>query len=297
MTTAVVKTGTSMYDFITAFFNPDNDFLRLALYVGLLASVSFGIIGTYVITRRITFLAGSISHCIFGGIGAGLYIKNKIEIGWFDPIYGAVLSALLAAGIIGFITLYVRQREDTVIGALWAVGMATGLVFIDLTPGYYNLSSYLFGDILLISKSDLLFVLGLDIVVVTLSFSFFNKFLAVCFDEEFARLRGINVGFFYILLLCLIALTVVLLVRIVGVIMVIALLTLPAATAGHLTGRFLQMMLFAVIFCMGFIWLGLAASYSLSLSSGPTIILISGFSYIIVLTGKSLWQAIRRRKD
>jgi zinc transport system permease protein len=212
-------------------------------------------------------------------------------------MYGAVLSALLAAGLIGFITLYAKQREDTVIGALWAVGMAAGLVFIDLTPGYYDISSYLFGDILLISKNDLLLVLGLDVIVVALSFFFFNKFLAVCFDEEFARLRGINVGLFYILLLCLIALTVVLLIRIVGILMVIALLTLPAATAGHLTGRFLKMMFFAVLFCMVFIWSGIAASYSLGLSSGPTIILIAGFFYLIILTGKKIWQSIRHGLD
>jgi zinc transport system permease protein len=286
-----------MFDFITALIDPDNGFLRLALYVGTLASLSFGIIGTYVITRRITFLAGSISHCIFGGIGVGLYIKNRIGVDWFDPMYGAVLSALLAAGLIGFITLYAKQREDTVIGALWAVGMAAGLVFIDLTPGYYDISSYLFGDILLISKNDLLLVLGLDVIVVALSFFFFNKFLAVCFDEEFARLRGINVGLFYILLLCLIALTVVLLIRIVGILMVIALLTLPAATAGHLTGRFLKMMFFAVLFCMVFIWSGIAASYSLGLSSGPTIILIAGFFYLIILTGKKIWQSIRHGLD
>ncbi|MFC1883845.1 metal ABC transporter permease [Thermodesulfobacteriota bacterium] len=274
-----------MFDFITAFLDPDNGFLRLALYMGTLASLSFGVIGTYVITRRITFLAGSISHCVFGGIGAGLYIQKKIGIAWFDPIYGAVGSALLAAGIIGFVTLYARQREDTVIGALWAVGMAAGLIFIDLTPGYFDLSSYLFGDILLISSNDLWLVIGLDVIVLSLSAFFFNKFLAVCFDNEFASLRGINVGFFYTLLLCLIALTVVLLVRIVGVVMVIALLTLPAATAGHLTGRLIKMMLLAIIFCMAFIWSGLVFSYSLRLSSGPVIILIAGFTYLAVLTG------------
>lgn len=286
-----------MFDFIIALFDPDNEFLRLALYVGTLASFSFGIIGTYVITRRITFLAGSISHCIFGGIGAGLYIKNSLGISWFDPMYGALLSALLAAGIIGFITLYARQREDTVIGALWAVGMAAGLVFIDLTPGYYSISSYLFGDILIISKNDLLLVLALDIVVISISYWFFNKFLAICFDEEFARLRGINVGFLYILLLCLIALTVVLLVRVVGILMVIALLTLPAAIAGHLTGRFLGMMFLAIIFCMVFVWSGIAISYSLSLSSGPTIILVAGLTYLAVLVGKRIWQFIRRGLD
>jgi len=132
-------------------------------------------------------------------------------------MYGAVLSALLAALLIGIVSLYAKQREDTVIGALWAVGMASGLLFLDFTPGYFDLMSYLFGDILIISKSDLWAVIGLDLIVVSFSVYFYNKLLAVCYDDEFARLRGIHSNLFYILLLCLTALTIVLLVRVVGI--------------------------------------------------------------------------------
>lgn len=272
-----------MIEFINALSDPDNEFLRLALYVGTLASLSFGIIGSYVVTRRISYLAGAISHCVFGGIGAGLYIQNKVGLEWFDPMYGAVISAILAAVIIGTVSLHAQQREDTVIGALWAIGMATGLLFIDRTPGYFDMSSYLFGDILLISNIDLQLVVILDVIVVGFTVFFYNKLLAVCFDDEFARLRGINAGAFYMLLLCLTALTVVLLVRVVGIVMVIALLTIPAAVAGQFAKRLWQMMLLAILFCMLFTWAGLAVSYSYRLSSGPTIIVIAGLVYLIVL--------------
>ncbi len=283
-----------MIEFVSALSDPDNEFLRLAIYVATLASVSFGIIGTYVITRRISYLAGAISHCVFGGIGAGLYLQKKVGLVWFEPMYGAVAAAILAALIIGIVSLYANQREDTVIGALWATGMAIGLLFIDLTPGYFDMASYLFGDILLISRSDLLMVLCLDIVVATVSIYFYNKFLAVCFDDEFARLRGINVGLFYILLLCLTALTIVLLVRVVGIIMVIALLTIPAAVAGQFAKRLWQMMLLAVFFCMAFSWTGLALSYSYKLSSGPVIILIAGLTYMVILSCSRIYKRLKR---
>ncbi len=283
-----------MIEFVSALSDPDNEFLRLALYVATLASISFGIIGTYVITRRISYLAGAISHCVFGGIGAGLYLQKKMGLEWFDPMYGAVAAAILAAVIIGIVSLYANQREDTVIGALWATGMALGLLFIDLTPGYFDMSSYLFGDILLLSQGDLLMVLCLDIVVAAISIYFYNKFLAVCFDDEFARLRGINVGLFYILLLCLTALTIVLLVRVVGIIMVIALLTIPAAVAGQFAKRLWQMMLLAIFFCLVFSWTGLAVSYSYKLSSGPVIILIAGVAYMLILSCSRIFKKLRR---
>jgi zinc transport system permease protein len=277
-----------MIDFIHALKDPDNLFLRLAFMVGILASFSFGIIGTYIITRRISYLAGAIAHCAFGGIGLGLFLQNRIGLSWFDPIYGALIFALFAAILIGIVSLYAKQREDTVIGAVWATGMAAGLLFIDITPGYFDLTSYLFGDILLISKCDLWLVAGLDILVIGLSILFYNKFLSVCFDDEFATLRGINVGFFYILLLCLTALTVVLLVRIVGIIMVIALLSLPPAVAGQFAKRLWQMMLLAAFFCMIFISSGLCISYKYNLSSGPVIILTAALVYFLVLSVKIL---------
>jgi zinc transport system permease protein len=285
-----------MIEFFTALADPDNEFLRLALMVGMLASLSFGVIGTYIVTRRISYIAGAISHCVFGGIGAGLFLRNRVGITWIDPMHGALAAALMAAVVIGLVSLYASQREDTVIGALWAVGMAAGLLFIDMTPGYYNLASYLFGDILLISKADLWLVLVLDCVVVTLSIYFYNTFLGVCFDHEFARLRGVPVGAFYILLLCLTALTVVLLVRVVGIVLVIALLTLPAAVAGQFARRLWHMMILAALFCMAFTWFGLSISYAYSLSSGPTIIVVAGTTYLLVVVGRKIPLFGKRNK-
>ena len=283
-----------MIDFWKVLFDPDNAFLRLALYVGTLASLPFGIIGTYVVTRRISYLAGAIAHCVFGGIGAGLYIQIKLGITWFDPMYGAIAAALLAAIIIGLISLHAQQREDTVIGALWAIGMAAGILFIDITPGYFDITSYLFGDILLISQSDLYLVIGLDILTALISILFFNKLFAVCFDEEFARLRGINADLFYILLLCLTSITVVLLVRIVGIIMVIALLTIPPAIAGIFAGKLWQMMALSSILCAVFTWSGLAVSYQFNLSSGPTIIMIAGITYLMTLSTIKLKKIVSK---
>jgi zinc transport system permease protein len=282
-----------MTEFLAALSDPNISFFRYAFLVGMFASISFGIIGTYVVARRITYIAGAISHCVLGGIGAGLYLQKKIGILWFEPMYGAVTAALLAAVVIGLVSLYAKQREDTVIGALWAVGMAIGLLFIARTPGYVDPMSYLFGNILLISKSDLWLVLGLDALVITLAGLFYNKFLAVCFDEEFATLRGIRAGLYYVLLLCLTALTVVLLVQIVGIVMVIAMLTLPAAVASNFARGLLQMMVLAIGFCMLFVLLGLAYSYSANLPSGPVIIVIAGASYLAVL----LWINLARKKD
>jgi len=280
-------------DFFAIFFDADMRFLRLAFYLATLASVAFGVMGSYVVTRRISYLAGAIAHCSFGGIGAGLYLKHKVGIVWFDPMYGAVISAVFAAMIIGFVSLYAQQREDTVIGALWAVGMAAGLLLLDLTPGYYDLTSYLFGDILLISEKDVWLVAALDVIIVVLCVGFYNQLLAVCFDEEFARLRGVKAGTLYIVLLCLTALTVVVLVRMIGIILVIALLTLPAAIAGQFVKRIWHMMAAGTVLCLLFNWTGLALSYQLNISSAPTIIMIAGIVYLLIIAGA--WALNRRR--
>jgi zinc transport system permease protein len=277
-----------MIDFWHALFDINYEFLRLALYVGTLASLAFGIVGTYVVTRRISYLAGAISHSILGGIGVGFYLQKKIGLAWFNPMFGAVISALLAAIIIGLVSIYAKQREDTVIGAVWAIGMAVGLIFIDMTPVYFDMTSYLFGDILLISRKDLRLVIYLDIIVIALAIYFHNKLLAICFDDEFACLRGIRTGAYYILLLCLTALSVVLLVRIVGIVMVIALLTLPAAIAGLFAKRFSQTIVLAIFFCMVFNWAGLVVSYIYRLSTGPTIIIIAGVAYLASLSIKRI---------
>jgi len=276
--------GMCMADFLAALADPHLPFLRYALLAGIFASISFGIIGTLVVVRRISSIAGAIAHCVLGGIGAGLYLEQVVGLEWASPVQGAILVALGAAVVLTLIKHYGTQREDTVIGALWAVGMAVGLLFLARTPGYTDPMSYLFGNILLLSKSDVYLVILLDLLVVIVVVGSYNRLLALCFDEEYAFLRGVPTGWYYLLLLCLTALTVVLLIRVVGVVMVIALLTLPAAIAGNVAKGIKQMMFLSILFCMAFITSGLGISYALDLPSGPVIIVIAAIAYLIVLT-------------
>lgn len=277
-----------MAEFLDALRDPDIPFLRYALLAGVLASVASGIVGTYVVTRRISYIAAAISHCVLGGIGAAVYLNKALGLTWCDPMHGAAAAALLAAGVIGLVSLYARQREDTVIGAIWAIGMAVGLMFFAKVPGYVDPMSYLFGDILLIGTRDLWLLAALDLLVVALAVGCYNKLLAACFDEEFAELRGIRVKLYYLLLLGLTALTVVLLVRVVGIVMVIGLLTLPAAVAGHFARQLWQMMFLAMILCTVLVAVGLALSYSYDQPSGPAIIAVAGAIYLAVALGSRL---------
>ncbi len=274
-----------------------HSFLQYALLTGVLASVACGVVGTYVVTRRITYIAGGISHCVLGGIGAALYL-NKVH-GWtaVTPLYGAVVAALGAAVIIAWVSLRAKQREDTVIGALWAIGMAAGILFISQTPGYsQDIMSYLFGNILLVTKEDLRLVALLDALVVTMGVLFYNQFLAVCFDEEFARLRGIKVEVYYVMLLCLTALTVVLLVTVVGVVMVIALLTLPVAIAAHFAKRLWGIMALSAVLSALFTTAGLAISYRPDLPPGATTIMLAGAAYLAVALGSGALGVRRSRQ-
>ncbi len=286
-----------MREFLAALFHPDIPVLRHAVLVGMLSSVAFGIVGTFVVTRRITFIAAAIAHCVLGGIGAALYLRSQAGLTWLEPIYGAFPAALLAALIIGIVSLRAKEREDTAIGAVWAAGMAIGLLLLAKTPGYNkDTMSFLFGDILLISRRDVWLVAGLDLVVVGIAIFFYNKFLAVCFDEEFARTRGIAVERYYLLLLCLIAVTVVLLVYLVGIVLVIALLTLPAAVAGQFSSRMARIMALAVFLCMLFSTAGIALSYPYDLPSGPTIIMVGAATYLVVLAVNRLRQRFFRSR-
>lgn len=250
-------------------------FLQAALIAGLLASLGCGIVGTYVVVKRISFLAGGIAHSVLGGMGAAVYLG-------FDPLLGAFVAAIVSAITIGLVKLYWGGQEDTLIGALWAIGMATGVIFISRTPGYStDLMSYLFGNILLVSDADLWMMLVLDLVLILIVFAFYRQFLALVFDEEFARLRGIPVTFFYLTLLCLVALTTVLLIQVVGLVLVIALLTIPAAIAGHYVNTLGRMMLAAVVLGVCFTTTGLAVSFQNDLPTGATIILVAGLVYVL----------------
>ena len=266
-------------------------FLQTAVIAGLLASLGCGVVGTYVVVKRIAFLAGGIAHSVLGGMGAALYYG-------VDPLAGALAAAVIAALLIGGIRLTWKVQEDTLIGALWAIGMAVGILFISPTPGYQtDLMSYLFGNILLVAPESIWFMAGLDGVLLLVVGAFHRQFLAVTFDEEFARLRGVPVGFFYLLLLVLVAVTVVLLIQVVGLILVLALLTLPAAVAGHYTHSLGRIMLLATAIGATVTVLGLALSYAPDLPAGPTIILLAGAVYVVsaILSRAIARHAARRR--
>ena len=202
------------------------EFMRNALIAGLLASVACGIVGVYVVVKRIVFISGGIAHASFGGIGLGYFLG-------INPVLGALVFAVASALGMGAVIKRTKLPEDTAIGILWAMGMALGIIFIGLTPGYApDLFSYLFGNILTVPFSDLILMLVLDAVIVSMAIALHKEFLALSFDEEFGTVVGVPVEALYLLLLCMIALTVVVLIRVVGSILVIALLTIPAATIG-----------------------------------------------------------------
>jgi len=254
---------------------------------GILASVACGIIGTYVVVRRISYIADGIAHTVLGGMGAALYLHKVYHWQGLVPIHGALVAAVIAAVIIGLVSLWAKQREDTVISALWAVGMAVGIVFISRTPGYNeDLMGYLFGNILMVSSSDLWMLVALDVVAVGIGLLFYNQFLAVCFDQEFARLRGMKVELFYLLLLCLAALTVVVLATVVGIVMVIALLTLPIGIAALFSTTMWRMMVISSILCAVFTTSGLVLSYEPDYPAGATTIIIAGAAYLAAVTLK-----------
>jgi zinc transport system permease protein len=259
-------------------------FLQHALLAGALASVACGTVGSFVVVRRITAIAGAIAHCVLGGLGAARWLQVVHGWTWMDPMTGAVIAAVTAALILGIVSLRAREREDTIIAALWAIGMAIGVIFISRTPGAnQDLMSYLFGNILLVTPSDLWLMVVLDAIVVGVVFVFFAQLQAVCFDDEFARVRGLAVEVYYLVLLTLTALTVVLLVRVVGIILVIALLTLPVAIAARYTHSLRRIMVVAVLLSIGLTTTGLAISYRPDLPSGATTIVLAGVVYLGVL--------------
>ncbi|QBQ54575.1 metal ABC transporter permease [Nitrosococcus wardiae] len=266
-------------------------FLQNALVAGILASLGCGIVGSFVVVKRIGFLAGGIAHTVLGGMGIAYYLDK-------NPFAGALVAALLAALLIGWVSLRWREREDTLISALWSMGMAVGMIFISQTPGYnVDLMSYLFGNILMVSREKLYLMAAVDGVIVLTVMLFYKQFLALSFDEEFARLRGVPVTFFYLLLLCMVALTVVLLIQVVGLILVIALLVLPAAIAGQYMGSLAGMMLLAVILGSVFTSTGLVISYEPDLPAGSTIVLVTGAAYLLSTLGTGLRQRWRVRRQ
>lgn len=289
------------------------DFLKNVYLLSAISSVTFGLIGALVVARRIGYLAGAISHCAFGGIGFGLWLQQTLKFGalgtltlatlftsaenapnlcerwssFVNPVPTALLFAVLAALLVDAIRRRAKEREETLLGAIWAIGMALGLLFIERVEGYASVSTYLFGDVLLIGRSDIWTATALGGAILAVVFCDFKRLEATCFDEEYAELRGVNVDFQNRLLLTLTAVAVVLMLRIVGMAMIVALLTLPAATAGRFTKRLGTTIIASIAICFVGSWLGIWLSFLLNFSTGPTIILVVAIFYgISLLFGK-----------
>lgn len=258
-----------------------NPLLLSAVIAGLASSVVSGIIGSYVVVKRIVFISGSISHSVLSGIGFSLWLERAKGVEWLSPLEGALIAGILSALIIGWIHLNYRQREDSVIAALWSIGMAVGILFISQTPGFnVELTNFLIGNILWVTPTDLYILFALDIFIILCVACLHKRFLAICFDEEQAQLQGLNVKALYLLLLVLTAVTIVLLIQVVGIILVMTMLTIPAAIGNLFTSKLSAVMLLAILISAAFCFGGTALAYHVDWPGGATIALVAGVSYV-----------------
>jgi len=258
----------------------NHDFMLNAFGAGILISIACGIVGTLVVVNRLTFLAGGIAHAAYGGLGLAAFCN-------WSPLAGTIPFALISSILMGTVAHRNKERSDTVIGVMWAVGMASGIILLDLKPGYFvDLMSYLFGSIITIPSSSLLLMLFLDLVVVGTVVLLFKEILSMSYDEEYALISGIPVKLLYYVLLVLIAFSVIMLIRAVGLILVIALFTIPASIAELITKDLKLMMLLSIILGMIFTITGLTVSYYLDVTAGAMIVLIACAGYVIALLAK-----------
>jgi zinc transport system permease protein len=258
------------------------EFMRNAIWAGVLVSIACGIMGALVVVNRIVFISGGIAHAAYGGIGLAIFIG-------IPPILGATLFSVVIAILMGWFTFQNREGSDTVIGVMWALGMALGVILVDLTPGYHrDLMSYLFGSILTVPPTDLVFMGLLDALVLLVIGLFYKELLSFSYDDTFTATRGVPVRLLHFLLLVLIALSVVMLIRVVGLILVIALLTIPASIAGQFTYSLKRMMGLGCVLGAVFILSGLWLSYEFNLTSGATIVMVACTAYVLSAGGHSL---------
>ncbi|HGZ70184.1 MAG TPA: metal ABC transporter permease [Nitratifractor sp.] len=257
-------------------------FMQNALMAAVMVSIISGIIGSLILVNKMTFLTGGIAHSSYGGIGLAIYFGLPI-------FFGASLFAIFSAIIIAFISFKQRHRLDIFIGLVWAVGMAIGVILVDLTPGYnVDLMSYLFGSILAVSYQDLTFMATLLLLVLFFVHRYYREILAVSYDSEYASLRGINSKLFFTLILILSALAVVVAIKVVGLILVIALMTIPTYIAEQISNSLYSMMFLSALLSTLFTVIGLLFSYNYDLTSGASIILTAAAFLILFLIVKAL---------
>ena len=265
------------------------DFMKNAMFTALFAAVACGLVGTLVAANRMLFLTGGVAHAAYGGVGLALFLGLPVL-----PV--TLLFSILAALLMSHLALKSRMGTETSIGVLWAVGMAMGIMLIDLTPGYRaDLSSYLFGSILAVSHSDMMLMLGLDVILLLVVLFAYQSLLAFSFDRTFAASRGLPVNFIHHLLVVMSAMTVVMLIRVVGLLLVMALFTIPPAMAMRYTRALWSTMCLAVLNSAVFCILGLIISAMFDLPCGAVIILVAclafGISAVIQKLQKLRWAA------
>lgn len=257
-------------------------FIQNALLAGILVSVITGIIGTLIVVNKMVFLSGGIAHSAYGGIGLAIYFGLPMLLS--TSLFCVAVTILIAMA-----SYKQRENLDMLIGLTWAVGMSLGIILVDLTPGYQSdLMSYLFGSLLAVTREDLYYMVALLVVVLVIVFTFYRDIVAVSYDSEYASLRGVKTKFFYTLILILSSLTIVISIKVVGLILIIALLTIPIYIASFLCKHLYSMMISAALLSMMFTIIGLALSYNFNLSSGPSIIMTSSLIALIVFLYKSL---------
>ena len=268
-------------------------FVQRMFIAGLLASIACGIIGTYVVVKRVVFISGGIAHTTFGGIGLAYYLQY-LGIIFIEPLVGALIFALTAAIIMGLPFIRTRLREDSTIGILWVVGMALGVLFLNQVDRSEILVqdpvSILFGNVLLIKMQDIYLMIGLLVFIIFIIIISYKDLHILTFDEEFARISGIKVDFLYLVLMVLIALTTVVLIKVVGVVLVIAMLTIPAAISNLFTHNLKNMMFFAIIIGCIVTFYGSLMSLNFDLPPGATIVISLAFLFIIALVLKNIKQ-------
>jgi len=276
-----------MNSFIELFSFP---FVQRMFIAGILASIACGVIGTLIVVKRIVFLSGGIAHATFGGIGLAYYLQYTMSWLWLDPLIGALIFAVITAGLMSLPIVKSRLREDAAIGVLWVIGMALGVLFLNGVDRseliVQDPVSILFGNILLIHFSDIILMLGLVIIILLIANFLFKDLQILTFDEEFARISGINVSLLNFVLLLLVALTTVVLIKVVGVVLVIAMLTIPASISGLFTKDLKQMMIFAVIIGVIIVTIGLLVSLTYNQPPGAIIVLSLGFVFLFTLIGR-----------
>ncbi len=256
------------------------DLISNSVYASILLSIAIAIIGSLIVINKTTAITGSIAHGSFGGIGLAMFLGSSI-------ILTTSLFTLILAIILAFITIKFPHRQDSLIGVIWAIGMSIGIIFLSLTPGYQSDAlSYLFGNILLVENKDLIFMGIIDTITLISVIFLYNRFLAMSYDKEFLTLRGINANMLYTYFLILTSLTIVMSVRAIGIILILALFTIPALIAERFTKKFFSMMILSGILGLVFMISGIILSFYYDISPTPTIVIIAGAALILSMFKK-----------